>query len=124
MPDYSANPVWAESDGSMLPMGELGLSDGALIGLHMWADWFERTQPRRDPRSGDLRYFLSEWEEYAFCRAGVWLWHLVRAELAGRHEVGLALPHPQAKRVWSEDELASLDLDERILDPQPLAQSR
>jgi hypothetical protein len=71
-----------------------------------------------------VRYFVTEWEERAYCRAGVWLWRLVRGELAGRHDVGLALPHPKAKRIWSEEELASLDLDERILDPQPLAYSR
>jgi hypothetical protein len=90
----------------------------------MWADWFERTEPRPDPMSSDRRYFATEWEERAYCRAGVRLWRLVRDELAGRHEVGLALPHRKANRVWSEDQLASLDLGDFILDPPPLEQSR
>jgi hypothetical protein len=62
MPDYSADPIWAESDGAMLPMGELGLSDGALLSLHMWADWFERTEPRPGPTPSDRCYFTTEWD--------------------------------------------------------------
>lgn len=124
MPDYSADPVWAESDGAMLPIGDLGLSEAALLGLHMWADWFERTEPRRDQQSTRLRYFNTEWEERAYCQAGVRLWRLVREELAGRYEVGLALRHPKAKRVWSEEELGALDLDQEIVNPPPLELSR
>src|SRR4051812_37650598 len=99
MCDYSADPVWWESDGSMAALAELPLGEEMRAALRRWADWFEPTLETQ-ARAGDrLSYFPSEAEAAAFEAEGLRLWRRVRAELAGRHEVGYRSERHR-RRLW------------------------
>lgn len=61
--DYSADPVWWESDRAMTELAELALGEELRAALWRWADWFELTSETQTlDEHGTLRYFPSDVE--------------------------------------------------------------
>ena len=105
--DYSADPAWWETDGAMVEIGDLKLSDETRAALLRWADWFELTSETQTlGADGRLHYFPGEAEEAAFEAEGHQLWRRARSELAGHHEVGYA-SRLARRRLWNPEEPAA-----------------
>ncbi len=98
MCDYSADPVWYESDGTMAALEALPLDEATKAQLRRWADWYETF------RDDGLEWESDE-EEQAFEHEGRRLWKKVRAELGEGWQVGY-FSETQGSRVWDPAELS------------------
>ena len=88
MADDSADPVWDDESGAMVPLSTLPISDALKQRLTAWRErWeelndaamFQEQEPPGDPGHGR--------EEHD-------LWMALREELGSEFEVGVAVPSP------------------------------
>jgi hypothetical protein len=84
MPDYECSPIWDVEKGGEIMPGELPLSDELIERLRKWAEKYDQTLDREDPKSSG---FASREEEEKFETEGRELWEGVTRELGNDYEV-------------------------------------
>lgn len=81
MPDYGCSPLWASGgDVGNIELDSLPLRSTTRAALRAWANTFDGTLKKDDPRHSEFR---TKADADAFDAEGRRLWGLLRRELAG-----------------------------------------